>query len=397
MDLFAGSFVVFSMISNEKQWCAEMNRRTAAKDGKQIVNLLKSFDFSSSAQSLLKGPVGSGISLYLQFLHAHTAQPSDPLCLEPLTNCIRKICAIYSEENQQWLFPVVVFLLPLCRKMASKMDAIEKTAKWSKKVVEVFREVFPSLHKERECLPGTCWLICQLLHLYMSLDQVKLCAHILAALTQTLVREGGFRPEMVPVPVGITLYFLWAKYLVMESKYREAHDKLFWAFRHAKSPKQLKKIIQYLIPTMIVSGTFPKPVLVKACGLAYYAPLTDAIRTGDLGVFNMLIQTHAQSLAASGTLLLMEKCKRLCARNLAKRTVLAYRELAADSDADASKIDLDLFSAAWAFAEQASTDEMICALADLIYSGEIKGYIALEHNKLVLSKTNPFPSIADLE
>jgi hypothetical protein len=57
-----------------------------------------------------------------------------------------------------------------------------------------------------------------------------------------------------------------------------------------------------------------------------------------------------------------------------------------------------VFFAGWKLAKPDSCiDEMICALADLIYSGEIKGYIALEHNKLVLSKANPFPAIDQLD
>ena len=37
-------------------------------------------------------------------------------------------------------------------------------------------------------------------------------------------------------------------------------------------------------------------------------------------------------------------------------------------------------------------DELECTLANLIYSGYIKGYIAHEKRVLVLSKANPFPS-----
>jgi hypothetical protein len=38
-----------------------------------------------------------------------------------------------------------------------------------------------------------------------------------------------------------------------------------------------------------------------------------------------------------------------------------------------------------------SLDELECTLANLIYSGYIKGYIAHEKRVLVLSKANPFP------
>ena len=38
------------------------------------------------------------------------------------------------------------------------------------------------------------------------------------------------------------------------------------------------------------------------------------------------------------------------------------------------------------------TDEVHCILANLIYEGHIKGYISLQHQKLIISKQNPFPS-----
>ena len=37
------------------------------------------------------------------------------------------------------------------------------------------------------------------------------------------------------------------------------------------------------------------------------------------------------------------------------------------------------------------TDEVHCILSNLIYEGHIKGYISLQHQKLIISKQNPFP------
>lgn len=38
-------------------------------------------------------------------------------------------------------------------------------------------------------------------------------------------------------------------------------------------------------------------------------------------------------------------------------------------------------------------DETHCIVANLIYEGKIKGYISHQHNKLVVSKQNPFPAL----
>jgi hypothetical protein len=382
-----------------KAWLVDIKKHIVSRNGKLFAECLRECglsrsDLESVGDQILKISNSPVIASFLEFLRLKSAHSfTDPLVLESLANCTRKLCSAYAEEDGQWLLLSVVFLLSLCRKTATLMDQPDST-KWRKKMVEILREIFPILHKERACLPGTAWLICQLLALYMALDQVKLCAHILAALSQGLIREGGFRPEMVPVPVGVTLYYLWGKFHLMDSKYKEAHEKLIWAFQNAKNPKHTKIIAQSLIPSMIAIGVFPKDMLFTASGCDHYVEITNAIRMGDLNTFGRLLDTHAQKLASAGTLLVMEKARRLCARNLAKRLSIAYKSVEGDN----SKIELDVFFAGWKLAEPDSCiDEMICALADLIYSGEIKGYIALEHNKLVLSKANPFPAIDQLD
>ena len=42
------------------------------------------------------------------------------------------------------------------------------------------------------------------------------------------------------------------------------------------------------------------------------------------------------------------------------------------------------------------TDEIECIVANLIYAGYVKGYIAHQHGKVVLSKQDAFPALADV-
>lgn len=41
-------------------------------------------------------------------------------------------------------------------------------------------------------------------------------------------------------------------------------------------------------------------------------------------------------------------------------------------------------------------DETHCILANLIHEGKVKGYISLSHQKLVLSKIDPFPKLTTI-
>jgi hypothetical protein len=377
---------------------SEIVRLIMAQDGQGLkarlftLSSLTRADFVSIKEELIakKLPMGfefvSEFFVYIQTRSLATSAEGNANSLETLsTGCLRKLVAAYIEHD--WLLPVLMSMMTLVRKRACEMDS--SSDKWKKKIVEIFRELFPILHKERERLPGTCWLICQLLNLYMELDQVKLCSHILAALTQSLSKEGGFDPSSVPKSVAVTLFYYWGKFHVMESKYQDAHAKLVWAFAQCVHAGNRKRIAEYLIPSMIVIGVFPKHELIATSGLEHFDGLVKAIRIGDVESYNLLLESHSHILARSGTLVLMEKCKLICYRNLAKRTFIILKELTGET----AKFDLSAYEAAWKFAEHATKNEAICALADLIYAGAMKGYMALEHDKLVLSKVNPFPSI----
>lgn len=387
-------------ILNVERFGAQLRRDIEERDGIKLRNhlvvncsLSKADLTAATPQILVKAfPSFDFISDYILFLRSRTVAHNEIGALEMLTGCVRKLTVSFSDENNEWLHPVFVRIVSMTRKFASQLDKVSESTKWRKKIVEVFREIFPLLHKERSRLAATCWLICQLLSLYIALDQVKLCSHILAALSQSLAKEGGFNPTSVPKSVAVTLFFYWGKYHVMEGKHAEAKEKLIWAFQHCPlviSAPNRRRIGEYLIPCMIASGSFPKSSLIEQCGTPHFLGLSDAIRTGDVKAYNNLLDLHMLKLASSGTLILIEKCKLICYRNLAKRVFCIMTNLTSDP----AKLDLLAMETAWRWAEHANKDEMICALADLIYAGVMKGYVSLEHGKLVLSKITPFPSI----
>ena len=393
-------------VANLEKFASELSHAISIRDGKKVNSLLFNCNLGKpdllaatpqllSKLSVLKWPQYDFVSDYILFLRSRAVAHNQIAALEMLVTFIKKLTLSYSLETNDWLHPLFTHMLSFIRKFAYQLDKDSGGDKWRKKLVEVFRELFPSLHKERSRLSGTCWLICQLLSLYISLDQVKLCAHILAALSQSLAKEGGFQPLSVPKSVAVTLYFYWGKYHVLEGKHSEAKVKLMWALQHC--PKEIsqsnrRRIAEYLIPCIIASGSVPKPSLMEESSTSHFIGLANAIRQGDIQAYNSLVNEHMLTLARSGTLILVEKCKLICYRNLAKRVYCIMKQF---NPADPAKLDLSVMEVAWKLGENATKDEMICALADLIYAGAMKGYIALEHGKLVLSKINPFPRIED--
>lgn len=82
----------------------------------------------------------------------------------------------------------------------------------------------------------------------------------------------------------------------------------------------------------------------------------------------------------------MEKCKVICYRNLFKRVALIL---------ESSQLSIKtFFKALKLLGVLMEATEIECILANMIYKGYIRGYIAHEKGVLVLSKRDPFPIAA---
>lgn len=81
--------------------------------------------------------------------------------------------------------------------------------------------------------------------------------------------------------------------------------------------------------------------------------------------------------------MLLERCKTVCYRSLFKRMHAIYNK---------PYIPLDQVITAFQWLDiPIDHDEVECILANLIYRGIIRGYLAHTKRMLVLSKTNAFP------
>ena len=75
-------------------------------------------------------------------------------------------------------------------------------------------------------------------------------------------------------------------------------------------------------------------------------------------------------------------------RNLFKKVTLLMKT---------HQVPIDAFTIALKMmeVEDITKDETECIIANLIYEGRIKGYISHQHQKLVVSKANAFPALAN--
>merc|ERR1712173_312406 len=112
-----------------------------------------------------------------------------------------------------------------------------------------------------------------------------------------------------------------------------------------------------------------------------------AVKQGNLLRLNDALENHEKIFIKWGIFLILEKLKIITYRNLFKKVTLLMKT---------HQISIDAFTTALKMmkVEDVDDDETACIIANLIYQGRIKGYISHQHNKLVVSKQNPFPALS---
>ena len=219
---------------------------------------------------------------------------------------------------------------------------------------------------------------------------VSLSQHTRTGLCKNLVRPVQAKKLHKGGPVGqrVTYSYYTGRLCLFEDQYEEAEANLEYALRHCHKDaiKNKRCILHYLVPVKLFRGRLPSIELLQTCNLPEFIPIAESLRTGDCRKFNDALIKYQNRFIRQGTYLLLEKCKMLCYRSLFKRIhfVLAkpHVPLAYVSHAfEWLGMPMDL-------------DEIECILANLIYRGYIRGYIAHTKRILVLSKRDPFPKLS---
>lgn len=158
------------------------------------------------------------------------------------------------------------------------------------------------------------------------------------------------------------------------------------------SAKNLKLILTYLVPTLILtSQRMPSNALLSRFLYLkdFYEPFIQYIRKGDLKRYDQLLMEREKELMGKRIYLAIERIRDMCMRNLFRRVFILNQR--------STKIPIDQFHIALKHAgldiEIAETE---CFLANMIYKGFIKGYIHQGRQMVILSVKDPFPKTVKL-
>lgn len=143
-------------------------------------------------------------------------------------------------------------------------------------------------------------------------------------------------------------------------------------------------------------GIFPSVILIQKYPISYLENLIETVKLGYLQTFQQQIDTKQQLFIDKGIFLLLMHIEPLLLRKIiAKSMVFRTNQFKIKQIRKPNIIPINLLKQFLKSSGYSTkNDELECILANLIWKGAIKGYIAHE-KALVLSKENPFPILID--
>lgn len=232
---------------------------------------------------------------------------------------------------------------------------------------------------------GMITVINQLFKIYFRINKLPLCKPLIRAL------DNADMMQYFPINEKVTYnYFLGMKYL-FDSDYRKSEELLTYSFLNCpkQSFKNKQLILVFLIPVKMLLGHMPRENALYKYKLTEFSPVIRAVKEGNIKGFDEAMEQGKDFFWKFGIYLILEKLRIILYRNIFKKVALI---------ANTHQIPIQSFKVALDFltGEKTDVEEVHCILANLIFENKIKGYISIQHQKLVVSKQNPFPPLASV-
>ncbi|XP_015786123.1 PCI domain-containing protein 2 [Tetranychus urticae] len=320
-------------------------------------------------------------------------------------NCVgmlSKALATMKEEN--WMVPVICVMARDLRLLAIAADIQnghknsgksrdglyipnEYLEKAAEPLMSMFRAVANDCRTTMEKSKRIAMmnLVNQLFKIYFRVNKLHLCKPLIRALDNANIMTYFTKAQKVTY-----FYYLGMKHM-FDSDYKNADKMLSFSFAncHSSSRKNKRLVLIFLIPVKMLLGVMPTQKLLEKYNLMPFAPVTQAVKEGNLNALDNALETYSDFFWKYGIYLILDKLKIIAYRNVFKKVCLILKT---------HQVPIESFRHVLQFLrnENVSIEEVNCILANLIYEGKIKGYISLAHQKLVISKQNPFPPLTQL-
>ncbi|GME37359.1 Cop9 signalosome complex subunit 12 [Neofusicoccum parvum] len=241
---------------------------------------------------------------------------------------------------------------------------------------------------------------------YFKLNAVSLSKNVL----RSLHAARGDMPPLSAFPKShqVTFKYYSGVLSFLDEDYKQAEEHLTEAWRlcYKDASKNRELILTYLIPChLLTTHTLPTQQLLGPYPRLQqlFTPLATCIKKGDLAGFDAALIAGEEEFVKRRIYLTLERGRDIVLRNLLRKVFTAggfepLKEGQTENDKiRRTRIPVAEFGAALNLSmarrdgESLDNDEIECLLANMIYKSLMKGYIAREHGKVVLSKAGAFP------
>lgn len=299
------------------------------------------------------------------------------------------------DRDTNWWLPMINVVLLQLRKYSYKAEAArdpsEKATSYIVQAQEILTRFFSNMIIDRSNIRiskkmGCLFVIVHLLKIYFKIKSLRLCNNLI----NTVNNKNSMPPlSSFPMAQQVAYNYYLGRLQVFEEEYDKAGQTLMIAFTHCHKDqkKNKRRILQFLIPVRLLLGYFPEPALLQKYQLTQFSGIVESIKAGNLKHFNETLEEFQDFFINKGIFLILEKLRNFVYRNLFRKVYL-YNQLEEKTN---NQLKLSLLQASLRInGIEMDIDELECILANLIWRGSIKGYIA--HLRcVVLSRADPFP------
>ncbi|TIA95560.1 hypothetical protein E3P94_03652 [Wallemia ichthyophaga] len=239
---------------------------------------------------------------------------------------------------------------------------------------------------------GVYYVIGLVFKTYFEINALSLCKNILRAVA---AMKDLMPLHTYPKAHQVTFKYYTGVLAFLDDKFDKGNEDLTYALERTpvKYHRNQELILTHLIPLRLMQGDLPSPHLLGTFPALHtlYHPFVNALQTGNVKQFDEALVHGERRLVESGTYGVVERVREVCLRGLFKKVWLLNKK--------AKIIDIALFRIALSVSGvYIETAEVECLLAGMIFKGYMKGYIAHQQQKVVLSdflanKPHPFPPV----
>ncbi|XP_046572959.1 PCI domain-containing protein 2-like [Haliotis rubra] len=316
--------------------------------------------------------------------------------------------AMQSQKEENWSLPLMFSVCLDLRRFAISADvqAVMKSrgkpGERMEKAAELLMGCFRVCASDNRAAVedskkwGMLNLVNQLFKIYFKINKLHLCKPLIRAIDSLVIKDRFSLSQL------ITYRYYVGRKAMFDSDYK-AEEYLTFAFETGSVWKILSSTNpnpnsachspnqEYVVMgscCLSLQGQMPTFSVLHKYNLKQFADVARAVSSGNLLQLNTAFLKHEAFFIKCGIYLILEKLKIITYRNLFKKVYLIHQKN--------HLLPLEDFTMALRLmdVEDIDDDETQCIIANLIYENKIKGYISHQHQKLVVSKQNPFPVLS---